>query len=264
MCWGVPGKVIEVRGHMAIVDFVGAKKEVLIAAEGISQNDLVMVHAGMVIGKLSLEDFLVNVALYRDILAQNFMDSGFDEANARKRATDEINKLLGSLGIHESIADIELEGERPMETSEEEVPVPSNAFKRMYKVSLSDTDYLQVMHYTNYFRYCERAQQELLETIDFSYSTLIHKFGLFVPTVDTSGKIKGPVRLDNEIEVVVWVEEVGKKHVKFKNIIKNLTSGKVVAECTTVSVCTDTTLMESMPLPVELAEKLKRYAVRID
>jgi acyl-CoA thioesterase FadM len=40
-------------------------------------------------------------------------------------------------------------------------------------------------------------------------------------------------------------------------VIKNLTSGKLVAECSTVSVCTDTTMMESMPLPKELVEKLK-------
>jgi hydrogenase expression/formation protein HypC len=100
MCWGVPGKVVEISGHTAIVDFGGVRKEVMVATKKISTNDLVMVHAGMVIGKLGLKDFLANVALYRDILAQNFLDSGLNETNARKKATDETNKLLDSFGIH--------------------------------------------------------------------------------------------------------------------------------------------------------------------
>lgn len=263
VCWGVPAKVLSVKGHSAIVDFGGVKREAIVAANNISTGDLVMVHAGMIIGKLSLNDFLTNVAIYRDILMHELMDAGLDDKEARERATNETDKLLSSLGIHGSIASIEPEAEIMNET-DEEIVTPKNAFRRTYKVSLSDTDYLQVMHYTNYFRYCERAQQELLESLGYSYATLIHRFGLFVPTVETSGKIKGPVRLDNLIEVAVWVEEVGTKHIKFRSIIKNLTSGKLVAECSTVSVCTDTTLMESMPLPEELVEKLRIYEAKIE
>lgn len=258
MCWGTPAKVIEVGEYTALVDFGGVRKEVLVGVEGLSADELVVVHAGVVIGKLSLPDLLANVALYREMLVQEFLSAGVEEREAREKATDETNKLLASLGVHERIAEIGFGEEQPVRV-EEKIWVPENAFKRVYKVSLSDTDYLQVMHYTNYFRYCERAQQELLESLGFGYATLIHKFGLFVPTVETSGKLKAPVRLDNVIEVAVWVEEVGTKHIRFKNVIKNLTSGKVVAECTTVAVCTDTTLMGAMSLPQGLVEGLKQY-----
>ena len=100
MCLGVPGKEIDISGHTATVDFGGVRKEVIIATRKISPNDFVMVHAGMVIGKLSLKDFLENVALYQDILTQSFLDSGLDETAARKKATGETNKLLNSFGIH--------------------------------------------------------------------------------------------------------------------------------------------------------------------
>jgi acyl-CoA thioester hydrolase len=257
MCWGVPARVLNINGHTALVDFGGVRKEVLVSVRGLSTDELVVVHAGVVIGKLDRKDLLANVALYRDMLVQELLDAGFREEAAKEKAADETDKLLASLGIHESLGQIEGEVQ-PVEVSKEE-SVPSNAFKRTYRISLSDTDYLQVMHYTNYFKYCERAQQELLESLGFGYSTLIHKFGLFIPTVETSGKFKAPVRLDNVIEVAVWVEEIGSKHIKFRNLIKNLTSNKIVGGCSTVSVCTDTTLMESMPLPPELVEKLKRY-----
>jgi hypothetical protein len=52
------------------------------------------------LGKLGLKDFLANVTLYREILTQNFLDSGLNETDARKKAIDETNKLLDSFGIH--------------------------------------------------------------------------------------------------------------------------------------------------------------------
>jgi YbgC/YbaW family acyl-CoA thioester hydrolase len=262
MCWGVPAKVISIDGPTAIVDFGGVRKEVVVATSEVSPEDLVMVHAGMVIGKLSSEDFLSNVALYRDILVQELIDTGLEETAAREKATDETNKLLKSLGFNQSIDDVEVEVTEPMQEGEKEIQVPGNAFRGRYRISLSDTDYLQVMHYTNYFRFCERTQQELLDSLGFSYATLIHKFGQFVPTVETSGKILGPVRIDNAIEVFVWVEDVGRKHIKFRNVIKNLTSGKVVADCSTVAVCTDISMMESMLLPPGLVDGLKKYMVK--
>ncbi len=256
MCWGVPAKVLNIEGLTALVDFGGVQKEVLVAAKGIAPNDLVMIHAGMAIGKMSLKDFMENVALYRDILSQEFQETGMERGAADEKATGEINKLLETLGIDESVEKIEPEEMEEM-AEKKEIQVPENAFRSRYRISLSDTDYLQVMHYTNYFRFCERAQQKLLDELGFSYSTLIHKFGIFIPTVETTGKILAPVRIDNEIEVAVWVEEVGRKHIKFRNIVKNLTSGKTAADCLTVAVCTDVSITESMPLPPELAEKLK-------
>lgn len=257
MCWGVPAMVVSVSGQTATVDLGGATKEVLVAMEGISPGQLVVVHAGIAIGGISREDVVANVSLYRDIRERELVDSGMDEKAAEKMATGEMDKLLESLGISGSLMSGSDETWRA--EAREEV-VPGNAFRRSYRVSLSDTDYLQVMHYTNYLRFCERAQQELLEGLGFSYATLIHKFGLFIPTAETSIKLTGPVRLDNVIEVAVWAEEIGRKHIKFKNVVRNITSGRVVADCLTVSICTDTTLMESMPLPPGLAEALKRYS----
>jgi acyl-CoA thioester hydrolase len=137
--------------------------------------------------------------------------------------------------------------------------IPENAYKAKYRISLSDTDYLQVMHYTNYFRFCERAQQELLENIGYSYSILIHKYGLFIPTVESWGEFKAPVRLDNEIEVYVWIEEIGRKHIKWRYTIYNITSQRIVGNCYTTSVCTDTTLMEAIELPEDMKTKLREY-----
>ncbi|MCS7131671.1 MAG: HypC/HybG/HupF family hydrogenase formation chaperone [Hadesarchaea archaeon] len=99
MCLGVPAKVISVDGPTAMVDFGGVRKEVLVAADGVSPGNLVVVHAGVVIGKLREEDFLENVALYRDIRAQELREEGLDEEVATEKATGEMKELLNSLGF---------------------------------------------------------------------------------------------------------------------------------------------------------------------
>lgn len=65
--------------------------------------------------------------------------------------------------------------------------------------------------------------------------------------------------MDNEVEVAVWVEEVGRKHVKYRCAMTNLTSNRLAADIYHVPVCTDTTLMESVALPTELVEKLSTF-----
>jgi len=91
--------VVNIKGPTAVVDFGGIRKDVLVATDGISSGDLVMVHAGVVVGKLTQEEFMANLSIYRDILAQELLDEGLDEKTAREKATGETNKLLASLGI---------------------------------------------------------------------------------------------------------------------------------------------------------------------
>mgnify|MGYP000201929393 CR=1 FL=1 len=260
MCLGIPAKVCEIDGLKAVVDFGGIKREVLVGISRINQNDLVMVHAGMIIGKLDEQAVVKNLAAYRDIMTADLIAQGMNSKDAEIKAQAEFVEILNKLGI--KWRGIEMTQSSEEKISEKRTEIPEIAFKQTYRASLSDTDYLQVMHYTNYLRYCERTQQELLRSIGFGYATLIHKYGLFIPTVETSLKLTGPIRLDNEFEVYVWVKEIGKKHIKFQNVIKNLTSGKIVAEGTTTAVCTDISLMEGMELPEELVQKLSKYLVK--
>ena len=109
MCWGVPAKVVSVSGQIATVDLGGVRRDVLIGVGEISPGELVVIHAGVVIGIMSTDDVMANVAIYRDIIEEELIDSGLDEVVARKKATDEMNKLLRSLGIKEPVNEIKFE-----------------------------------------------------------------------------------------------------------------------------------------------------------
>jgi hydrogenase expression/formation protein HypC len=57
VCWAIPGKVIEVEDLLAKVDFGGNVRNVVLATEGVREGDIVLVHAGVVISRMSQEEW---------------------------------------------------------------------------------------------------------------------------------------------------------------------------------------------------------------
>jgi len=58
VCLGIPARVVEVRGEIAVVDFgEGVLREVYAGSiDGIKPGDTVIVHAGMIIDKVKPEE----------------------------------------------------------------------------------------------------------------------------------------------------------------------------------------------------------------
>ncbi|MEM1520407.1 MAG: HypC/HybG/HupF family hydrogenase formation chaperone [Candidatus Korarchaeum sp.] len=68
MCLGVPGKVLEVRGRRALVDFGGVTREVDASLEQVSPGDYVLVHVGIVIAKIDEREASEMMSLLREIM----------------------------------------------------------------------------------------------------------------------------------------------------------------------------------------------------
>lgn len=59
MCYAIPGKVVEVRGDIGVVDFGnGVRREVILAMVDAEVGDYVLVHAGYAIKVLDEESAL--------------------------------------------------------------------------------------------------------------------------------------------------------------------------------------------------------------
>jgi hydrogenase expression/formation protein HypC len=70
VCWGVPAVVREIDGDFAEIDYGdGVTRKVIIgiASERLRKGELVIVHAGVVITKLSYEDASKTAEMLRDI-----------------------------------------------------------------------------------------------------------------------------------------------------------------------------------------------------
>ncbi|HKZ56761.1 MAG TPA: HypC/HybG/HupF family hydrogenase formation chaperone [Thermodesulfovibrionales bacterium] len=69
MCVGVPSKIIRIEDHTAVVDVLGAQREIslLLLSEDIQVGDYVIVHAGFAIQKIQEEDAHENLRLMKEM-----------------------------------------------------------------------------------------------------------------------------------------------------------------------------------------------------
>lgn len=259
MCWGVLAKLVRVDGVEGEVEVGGATIRALIAVEEAKPGDVVLLHAGVVIEKLDRESILANLTVYYDLVKYHYTFNGLSEEEADRKAREDLVKLAQDLGISpEELLEVLRENMREQEDkASKQESVPESSFFIDYVVQLAETDYLQVMHYTNYIRVCERAFMAMLSSAGISYSRLIHEYGLFIPTVEVNAKIKSPSRLDNTLRVYVWIEEVGRKHLKYRCVVHNLTTDRIAADIEHVAVCTDTAITSSHELPEDIKKALE-------
>ncbi len=76
MCLGVPGKVLEIKEEenglkIAVVEFEGVKMTVdATIAPDVKPGDYVIVHAGMIIGKIDEKEAIETIKLWEEILKE--------------------------------------------------------------------------------------------------------------------------------------------------------------------------------------------------
>ena len=70
MCLGVPGRVIEVQGNIATVDFWGVRRQVLldVVDEPVAPGDYILNHVGFAIRRIPESDIEETLALYEQLL----------------------------------------------------------------------------------------------------------------------------------------------------------------------------------------------------
>lgn len=73
MCLGVPGLVVEIDEHTAIVDFWGVRRRVRLdlVDEPVHLGDYVLNHVGFAIRRIPPEDAAVTIALYEQLVKDN-------------------------------------------------------------------------------------------------------------------------------------------------------------------------------------------------
>ena len=69
MCLAVPGKVVEINGPMALVDFNGVQRDVVIGlCPNIELGSYVVVHAGYAIETVNEEEALKSIELWKELI----------------------------------------------------------------------------------------------------------------------------------------------------------------------------------------------------
>jgi len=73
MCLGVPGRVVEIDGSTALVDFWGVRRKVAldIVDEDVSLGDHVLVHVGFAIRRIAPEDLAETLAFFETLTSED-------------------------------------------------------------------------------------------------------------------------------------------------------------------------------------------------
>jgi acyl-CoA thioester hydrolase len=131
-----------------------------------------------------------------------------------------------------------------------------DSFKTVLRVTWADTDAAQVVHYANFFRFFERAEEELYRRLGFSFTDFRTK-GLWFPRVEAFCQYKRPAKFNDLLEVELTVEELKEKSVKYGFRVVNKETSDLLAKGHLVAVVVDRQTGEAAPIPHEFVQKLK-------
>lgn len=114
MCLGVLAKVVEVGDIISKVSLGGAVVEVVNGVGDLQPGDVVIVHAGLIIQKVTAEDVLSNLYAIYELQKTHYELNGFGYEEASKMALDDVKRFGAELGldpkkIEEAIASFDVE-----------------------------------------------------------------------------------------------------------------------------------------------------------
>ena len=100
MCWATPGRIVGlVDDSIVKVDFGGIEREAIVGFEGIQVGDLVMVHSGVVLGKITTSELVSNLGLFMEAEKIGLQDLGYTPSDAEAMEKEEFRILLASFGL---------------------------------------------------------------------------------------------------------------------------------------------------------------------
>lgn len=131
----------------------------------------------------------------------------------------------------------------------------NGSFAWPVRVYYEDTDAGGVVYYANYLRYLERARTEWLRSLGVDQSQLLNEAGLAFAVRSASIEYLKPARLDDELQVLVDIESVGRAQVHFSQRIER-NGETLVTACVRVA-CLDVKRGRATAIPRDLSAKIE-------
>ncbi|MCS7124746.1 MAG: acyl-CoA thioesterase [Candidatus Bathyarchaeota archaeon] len=131
------------------------------------------------------------------------------------------------------------------------------SFKALYRVSWVDTDAAQIVHFSNFFRFFERAEEEFYEHVGLT--DWLGAKDVILPRVEAFCQYKKPARFNDLLEIELTVEALKEKSVKYGFKIYNKKTTELLANGYIVAVAVDRQTLRAVPIPKEVVEKLKAF-----
>ena len=139
-------------------------------------------------------------------------------------------------------------------------------FRWPVRVYYEDTDTGGVVYYANYLRFFERARTEWLRSAGISQQLMTSQENVMFVVKSTAIDYHAPAKLDDQLEVSVTVEKIGRASVNFSQEARRINGSATELLCSgQIRVgCIDTALLRPAPIPAAVLQKIKTLHANAD
>ncbi len=127
------------------------------------------------------------------------------------------------------------------------------------RVRWGDVDAAGIIFYGAYIRFFEFAETELFRAVGLPYSVMFDELDVWLPRVHLECDFHHAARLDDLLEVSVYVGRFGNKSMHLNFEVRRKGEELLIAQAHFVLASVRRDTFETVPIPVELRARLKPY-----
>jgi YbgC/YbaW family acyl-CoA thioester hydrolase len=127
------------------------------------------------------------------------------------------------------------------------------------RVEFADTDKAGIVHFSNFFRFMEAAEQEFLRSLGLSVSFVWEGEPIGFPRVSAHCDYLKPTTFEDVLDVTVRIANIGRKSVTYRFEFSR--DGAAIAKGEVSSVCCRVVKghgLESIEIPTGIRERLEK------
>ena len=128
------------------------------------------------------------------------------------------------------------------------------------RVRWGDVDAARIIFYGAYIRFFEYAETELFRAVGLQYGVMFDELKIWLPRVHLECDFKRAARLDDLLEVSVFVGRFGTKSMRLDFEVRREGEDELIATAHFVLAAVNQDTFETVPIPAELRERLAPYA----
>ena len=138
----------------------------------------------------------------------------------------------------------------------------SPLYSKRYRVYWSETDAALMMHFSNFFRVCERTEEEFLASLGVTQRGSPGS-RILMPRVHAECDYENPLRPGVVYRVDIIDVVIGRSSLQYLYEFYDESSNKLSARCKIVAVFYDEAEGKAKEIPKELREKLLAAGARL-
>ena len=128
------------------------------------------------------------------------------------------------------------------------------------RVRWGDVDAARIIFYGAYIRFFEFAETELFRSVGLSYGKIFDQLNIWLPRVHLECDFHSAARLDDLLEVSVYVGRVGNKSLRLNFEVRRENEPEPIATAHFVLAAVRQDTFETVSIPRQLRESLAPYS----